>query len=119
MQTHSLPRSVNRSWMPALVLVFSLAGSIAFATDKTYDAGVEFGGTDPGPNPPAWGALENWSPNGVPLAEDTVTFSNQFFQMLPNVHLGGVNRVAESLNLSFRPTQGSGAWAQTAGVGRA
>ncbi|HEX8077659.1 MAG TPA: hypothetical protein VF511_07580, partial [Chthoniobacterales bacterium] len=103
------PNSYSQSLGPrsalAVCLLLHLTSGNTFAVDRNYDAGADVFGT-PGSNPTAWGAFENWSPDGVPTSDDTVTFDNNFYQTLPNVHLGGVNRVANSLYLVFQPTQG-------------
>lgn len=51
-------------------------------------------------------AFENWSPDGVPTSEDEAEFNNNFYPILPKVHLDGGSQVAKELNLAFQPTQG-------------
>ncbi len=92
---------VLRACLTALACVAATSS----ANDLYYDSGHDIFG-NMGPNPTSWGSAENWEPNGLPTSGDTTTLTNNYFQTIPNVHLDGVNHVADSLYLAFQPTQG-------------
>jgi autotransporter-associated beta strand protein len=70
----------------------------ALTAIKQFDGGS--GGTGN-----AWGFDPNWAPDGIPTATDDVQFDNDFVATLPNIHLGGGSRVANSLALALTTDQ--------------